>query len=353
MRCSTKCAVLFLAVVLSGGVAPTWAQDSDPLAYVTIMEGGRATRGANGAPFESEPGMFSDKGNGLFSGDSIVTTSDGTAVVSLPACGAVVYVAPSSELRVDALPVVDKSIPTALTLLDGRAYVTTRRSLDRWVVIAGSAANGRGYTMSKGASLSVDAGPDGVTFAVATGAATYFEGDVPEGSPVSESGELTGENGLDVAAGQRITTGGQVEAITEKVDEWSYGAQRERASSAVYRFGLDNGTRWVEAAESGDFTPVRLAEGATALPFGGGELEAEFRFDQPRSTVVSPAPRAQSRVVTAGVSSPVRALLESRRPTSVVVGQRLARTRIIGSPGTQGGPIRVNPNAEVLIRLPR
>ena len=322
------------------------------MAYVTVVSGSGATRGSGGPAFPMGPRGFSDGASGLAAGESVATLDGGTAVVSLPDYGVVVHLEESSEFSLNELPVLDNCIPVSLTLTNGSAYVTRRRADERWLLVAARGGAG-GYTMSKGASLTVSADAAGVTFVAVRGDALLFSGDVPQGMLVDESGELKDSAGVLLPEGHHVDTRRQLEPSPEVPAALSESTAAGHMGDALYALALRASSNWVERAEKGDFTPVRgAARGAPGM-FPPEGLAPGFTFDQPRSAVVSPAPRTGTQPLRGQAASPVRALLETRIPTSVVVGQRLARTRIIGSPGTSAGPIRVNPNVEPLIRLPR
>ena len=341
------------AVVSLGVPTLAEAQDAEPVAYVTVVSGSGATRGESGPAFPREPGAFSDALSGLATGESVKTLDGGAAALALPDYGITVHLEESSELLLKALPVLDNAVPVSLTLIKGRAYVVQRQGDVRWLLVAGDCDAGRGYTMSKGASLAVSVDSTGIAFAAVWGDVLFFDGDVPAGALVKETGELVDTSGVSVPEGHHISTQRELKPAPEIPDALSGSAARSWLSDALYGFGLHAGEKWVERAERGDFIPVRgVARGAPEM-FAPEGLAPELTFDQPRQAVVAPAPRAGMQPTRVQALSPVRALLETRRPTSVVVGARLARTRIIGSPGTSPGPIRVNPYVEPLIRLPR
>ncbi|MHC5112543.1 MAG: hypothetical protein ACYTHJ_22005, partial [Planctomycetota bacterium] len=120
------------------------------------------------------------------------------------------------------------------------------------------------------------------------------------------------------------------------------------SGDALYALGIRAGETWVERAEQGDFTPVRLAASAptSVLPQGG--LGPQYAFDQARANIVASLPTSLRTPVRTQGANPARALLQSSRPTEVVIGSRLARTRIIR--GRNGG-IGVNPSVDPLFRL--
>jgi hypothetical protein len=345
--------VLVSVAVLLGVAGVGRAQEGVPVAYVTLVDGAGAIRVESGTAFAAEPRLFSDSTSGLSTGESIRTLEGGAATVVFPDFGIVVRLEESSELLLGELPVLDKAVPVSLTLLKGQAYVARRLDDARWLMVAGKSDAGAGYTMSKGGSLTVRSGPAGVAFAAFRGEVVFFDGDVPAGTLVKENGELLDATGIALPEGHHVDSRMGEEPVGEIPGVMSAKQARGRMGDSLYALGVRATENWVERAEKGDFTPVRgVSRGAPDI-FPSEGLAPELTFDQPRSAVVSPAPRVATQPLRAQGVSPVRALLETRRPTSVVVGQRLRRTRIIGSPGASPGPIRVNPSVEPLIRLPR
>jgi hypothetical protein len=333
-------------------------QRAEPVAYVTVVSGAGATRAEPGpdgvAPsFPSNGKIFSDVLSGVAVGQGVVTLEGGAALVALPDHATAIYLDQDSELRLGSLPGLDNAVPVSLTLLKGRAYVVHRESDARWLLVAAKSDLGDGYTMSRRGALVLSADSTGVGFAALRGEVLFFEGDVPAGALLDRNGEPAVEGGGRLPEGHHLTTRGRLTPTSGIPDALSGSAIRARLSQATYAFGLRVGERWVEDAEKGDLTPVRgTGRGAPSL-FPAEGLAPGFAFDQPRSAAVAPAPRVSTQPLRAQAVSPVQALLKSGRPASVVVGQRLKRTRIIGNPGTSAGPIRVNPNVEPLIRLPR
>lgn len=354
MFCLKQMYVAAIAAAVPLGVSTVGhAQEMEPVAYVTVVTGAGATRGASGPAFPTEPGGFSDERSGLAVGERVHTLDGSAATLVFPASGIVVRLEQSSELSLNALPVVDNALEVSLTLLRGRVYVARRQSDTRWLLVAGTCDAGRGYTMSRGGAISVSVDADGVAFAAVRGDVVFFKGDAPAEAPVDQAGELTDTTGIPLPEGHHVTTRMRYEPAPAIPETLRGPVAAGALAGTLYALGLQASEEWVERAEQGDFTPVRAVSRGTPELFAPEPLGPELTFDQPRSPIVAPAPRAGVQAVQTQGVNPVRALLETRRPTSVVVGQRLARTRIIGSPGTSPGAIRVNPNAELLIRLPR
>ena len=231
-----------------------------------------------------------------------------------------------------------------------RQCIDARRPDDnRWLLVSGESAAKPGYAFSRGASLAVTVHDEGAVFAVVSGEAACFAGQVPDGPLVDASNRLIAQPGVDVREGQSVSTKALAQPRPDRVSSlMAAGMDRD-----IYALGLKASAQWVRDAERGDFTPVRGASRAAAEVLRG-EISMELAFDQPRSIVAAPAPRIVTQPMRpTAVTSMVQQRLRSGVPTSVVIAQRIRRTRIIGSPGTQGGQIRFNPQAEQLIRLPR
>jgi len=328
------------------------AQDDAPIAYVTSVAGEGAVRGSTGDSFPVAPELFSDEANGLSVGETIDVRPGGQANILFPEHGTVIGLGESCKLRLSALPVVDGVIPAALTLLNGKAIVATKPDSRRWLAITGSSGAGKVFLLFTGGVMTIQAGAEGVTFAVSSGEAWLFGGGIPNVPLADASGQIRAQGGVRIAPGESTSTM-VIGAKKEIPGALSASANMASATASVYDFGLSSASRWVKEAERGDFTPVRTSSRGAETMFASEASLAGLSFDQPRTSVVTPASSNAPRAVQTVLANPVRALQESRRPTSVIIGSRLARTRIIGSPGTASGAIRVNPQVEPLIRLPR
>lgn len=338
---------LALSASLSvGGIAVAQTDEEGPIVFVTAASPvSGATRGVSGPPFPTLRGSFTDEDNGVLVDQSVVTLDDATASLMLPAHGTVVRLGPGSELVVGNWNNREIDVPVTLTLLKGQAYIL-RRNTDGWLALAVRSGVDSGYALSKSRAMVLTSGDAGVGIDVLEGVATWFDGPIPGAALIDESGEPVERTGVLVREGQHISQTGVTEPIPEGL------SQRIAADTGrgLFAFGVAQGAQWIEDAERGDFTPVRAAARGTAQ-FFRAKFATELAFDQARSVVAAPSPRAVTRPVRTATQNPVRALLESGLPTNVIVGQRLRRTRIIGSPGTAGSQIRANPNAEQLIRL--
>ncbi len=343
-----------VAVALVSTAAPAQSESADRAAFVTVV-GQRGEVMHVDAAGESRiaPDVFSREQNRIGPGERVRTTSQGSAALVLPAYGAVVYLEGSSELRLMEPSAPDSGVSVFLLLTKGRAAVIRRSGHVEWLLVAAEAeAPGvAGYTLSKGASLFVEAGAHGVTFAARAGNAWYYAGPVPAGALIDASGEPADQSGVQLPQGQRIST----QAPPRPVPDGEAGmVVPPQLDIDMWTFARAQGNQWLEQAERGDFTPVRGA--ARAAPeMLRAELEPSLKFDQPRPVLVAPAARAVTRAIQAA-RSPAQTLVESDIPGTVIAAQRFRRSRIIGSPGTtagRAGALTINRAAELPIRLRR
>lgn len=347
MKCSPLGrAVAAMAVLLVSN--NTWGQPdaSEPLGYVTALTGGGATRGADGEPFEIGRFLTAEK-NWIRDGESVVTLDDGEAVVMLPDYGTAVRLAASSELVLTWRGDLSNDVPIKLTLRRGRASMLRRATDERWIVLEAVGPQSRAYTISKQASLTVAVDADGVSFGSVAGSASFFSGDIPDERLVDDTGQLIDQPDQQIGEGMSIST---QQPDVPVADDDNRMAAMKNMDDNLYRFGLDRSTKWVESAEQGDFTPVR-AEAQGAEEFLSAELSSGVAFDQARSQVIAQTRGSTTQPLRVPSRSVAEGLLASGVPTSVIVGQRLKRSRIIGNPGTATGQIRFNPQAQQLIRL--
>ncbi|HUU83094.1 MAG TPA: hypothetical protein VM243_06270, partial [Phycisphaerae bacterium] len=210
-----------------------------------------------------------------------------------------------------------------------------------------------GYILSRGASYAVEVTSRDVILAVSSGEALYFDGP-PPADLIDENGEPTPPDAMAAGAGRRLLPMRQPGPVA---DTNMIPTAISRMDRTLYAFALDKGAQWVERAEQGDLTPARGASRGAQRLFAGEVGVPRTTFDQPRSQTVAAAPRVTTtplRTVTPTqpiVQNTATRLIQSHVPTSVVVGSRLRRSRIVGNPGTTGGVV-VNPQLEELIRLP-
>jgi len=322
----------------------------EPVAVVTAQSGGGARRGGTDEAFPVAAGMFSLDDNGLAPGDSVITAADGTAVVLLPEFGVVIRLGPASELSVEALSSLEGHVNVAPVLRRGSALLLQRHSDERWLAIGGESDPAAAYALVRGGSVAVSAEAGRVSFSAGGGEVICYRGALPATPLLDATGAPADQTGTVLPAGQSVSS----EDLRRIAPDNGAAAATEAMAVGLFDFGLSSGTFWIQRAEQGDFTPVRASERG-AFEVVRGQLTAGMAFDQPRSALVTPAPRILSQPIRTVPTAPslTQALLESGIPTSVVVGQRIRRTRIIGNPGTTSGQIRFNPNAEQLIRLPR
>ena len=336
----------------AGGGAQS--EPEDLAAFVTVVGGAGAVRVEAEAPVRItvEGYSFELERNRIALGEGVRTYPDGSAVLILPYYDAVVYLEGSSELRIAEPAMPGSGIDLIVRISTGRVWVIRKPGNERWLLIAGGkggAAAPAGYTLSKGASLFVEADSRGVTFAVRSGEGRFFRGQVPAAVLIDASGQLADRTGELLSEGHRVSTqdpaGPAPDADAATLVAGGFSADTDK-------FALARSAHWLQEAERGDFTPVR--GGARASPrLLAVELEPTLAFDQPRPVFTAPAPRAAPSPVRVTLS-PSQALIESGVPGSVVAGQRFRRSRIIGSPGAGGtGALIVNPAAELQIKFGR
>jgi hypothetical protein len=343
----------WLAIAIAAaGVGPVFGQADQlpPVAFVTAVTGGGATRGDDGPQIEPQSGRFSDETCGLRIGESVFTADDGTAVVTLPEFRAMVHLDASTELKIISAGLGENDVPVGLELIRGTAYILRSGSQDKWMLVTASTRQGEGYVLSKDASLQITATRTDAAFACTRGQATFFAGKPPEGALIDAQHAIIADTGIALPTGHRIAVS-EPDLTTPDVET---GDRADGSiSNDLYAFGLSQSGGWVRSAEAGDFTPVRGSSRAAAEAFSAEIGVQQQAFDQPRGQVVSAAPANVTRAVTSNPISTAQTLIQSGIPTSVVIGQRLRRSRVIGNPGGAGtGGLRVNPNVEQLIRLP-
>lgn len=345
---SICCAGLTLVAL----AAPLAAQQGGggPVAVVTALRGDGAARGEAGEPIRmfDGGGRFQPSAASLKLDEKIVTGPEGGATLSLTNRETVIHLSHQTTCSFFTHRGLADDVGGFAHVHHGRAEVLSKRSDNRWMVTAGGNGPSGGYMLSQGASFVVQVEGDVVTISVIQGEGWAFRGAIPAGTLLDESGAPRDHGGVRIAAGQRVVLGA-AEAEPDAQADATRGGERRRQD--VYAFALTCGGNWLHRAEQGDFTPVR-GESRGPSDLVRGEVSTELAFDQPRTPVLATVPRVVTQPLRSALVNPARALIESGIPTSVVVGQRLRRTRIIGNPGTTG-PIRVNPNVEPLIRLPR
>lgn len=347
MICMLRRFVLAALAILSVP-ATSWGQadPSKPLAFVTAVTGGGATHGVDGRPFEFGEFLTAAE-NGVKDGESVVTTANGTALLTLPGFGTAVHLAPSTEVVLSTRPDLANHVPVKITVRSGQVLMIRRTADERWIALEAVGPTGRAFTVSKQASLTAAVSDEGIVFGSVEGTAAFFSGNMPDEPLVNEAGNLIDRPDQLIEPGTSLRTK-QLEQPVR--DDENRTAALNSMNENLYNFGVHHSAKWVADAEEGDFTPVR-AEARSTPEFFGSELSAGLAFDQPRSSVVS----ASSGPTTTPLRTPTRSiaegLLASGVPTSVIIGQRLKRSRIIGNPGTASGAIRFNPQAEQLIVL--
>ena len=347
MICMSRACILVAMMVVSfPGASWGQADPSEPLAYVTALTGGGATHGVGGRPFEFGEFLTADE-SGVKDGESVVTAADGTALLTLPGFGTAVLLAGSTEVVLSNRTDLARYVPVRITVRSGRAFMIRKQADDRWIAFEAVGPTGRAYTVSKQASLTAAVSQEGIVFGSVEGQAAFFSGAMPDDPLVNEAGSLIDRPDQMIEPGTSLRT----QQLQKPVrDDDNRTAALNDMDKNLYNSGIQHGGRWVADAEEGDFTPVR-AEARSTPEFFGSELSAGLAFDQPRSSVVSSTSGATTEPLRVPTRSVAEGLLASGVPGSVIIGQRLKRSRIIGNPGTASGSIRFNPQAEQLIIL--
>jgi len=344
----TSAAVSALVSALTISVAAR-GQEADA-AFVTVLAGSGAERltGEGATPIDGAD--FSVDQNQLAPGDGLRTLApDGTAVVVLPGLDAMAYIEPASEFRLEAPLVSDGGVSLMIRIITGRATIVQKATSKHWLVIAGGSKT-RGpaaYTLSKGAVVFIEASAEAVTFASRRGQALLYQGLVPAAKLIDASGAPADASGVALAQGQRLT----VRAADQPGAERDSGrAVPETLAENVEAFAMRHGTQWLEAAEKGDFTPVRgAARGAPELLSGG--FEPALVFDQPRPVLTTTTSRPADTAIRTALD-PAQALSQSGAPGTVVAAQRFRRSRIIANPGTsRTGALVFNPSSRLPFEL--
>ncbi len=340
--------LVILVNVLSVAAVLAQSDGGSPVAYVTAVSGEGATRGSNGAAFTNEQEYFSDRNSGLSVGESVVTGEDGAAVLFFPEYQIVAHLSGGTELQVSSASGLRDDVRVALNVVRGRAQIVRSSTDKRWLLIQGGTAAQLGYTLSQGGSLVVEASSAEVSFAVVAGRAFFFSAGIPGGALIGADRMPIDATGKELSVGQRVST--LAPAGVGEEAEMAHTAFAEM-NHDLFAFAVQQSGQWVESAEKGDFTPVRPEAAGAAQAFNVQVGIERQSFDQPRQAVTTPVTRATVSTLQAQVNVAQR-LLGSGIPSSVVIGQRIRRSRIIGNPGTAGtGQLRFNPFAEQLIRL--
>ncbi len=337
---------LICAALLFACVEPSAAQrrGEAPVGYVTVVTGDGATRGESGPAFPQAAGEFNQRASGVSAGESISTLPGASAVIWLPAYRIAVHMNSDSLVSLPEIPGLADHVAVSVAVQRGRVHVVRSPSDNAWLLVSAGTEEAFGYTLSKGASLVVEAVEFEAAFTVSRGdEALFFEGPVPSEGLIGGEGEPLDDSGTSLSEGQRVST--QVPTVTES--RASASAAWDQTEGDLYVFALDQGGQWVARAEEGDFTPVRAEAAATPRTFGAEVGIPRQAFDQPRTVVTSPVTRTTVSTTVTAQRSAVENLLASQIPGSVVVGQRIRRSRIIGTDRRIG----FNPFAEQLLLL--
>ena len=337
---------------MAAGVLCSWAnaqpREGDTVGFVTVLVGGGATLGAGGPAYSDDAGKFRESTHGVRVGERVVTGPIGSAVVYLSAYGIVIHIGPDTEVSFAAMTGLSNEVPVVVRVFRGRAQAVRKAADKAWFLFAGGSGTSGGYTLSKGASQIVEVDAESMSVTSTGGEVLFFEGSPPGGALIGDDGEPIDRTGVLVGQGQRVS-----QRVPEvKPEPATADAAWGRVLGDMYAFAVHQSGQWVEQAEQGDFTPVRSQPSGAARDLGVQVGETRQSFDQPRTTVTTPISNVTVSAVTTGQVNTARALLGSQIPSSVLIGQRIRRSRIIGNPGTTGsGQIRFNPSAEQLLLL--
>jgi hypothetical protein len=253
--------------------------------------------------------------------------TDGSKLSTSPANRVAVYLAagrgPDAEVGLyiepeSALGVVASTpaIPWHLSVEKGSLLVRFTARVDTRVPLIVSTAAGWAR-VQPGSMVWVNAAAGAPRFRLVEGAATQFDGQVPQQNTAT-------------------MPGGQV--LAPQAD--SRGAAMALVKRLLQARTAEAGAAWIKYASQGELVPQ--PKGATV----------SARSEHVRVTAVTPPAVAPSTTSTLPISATVtpamtqaQLLLSSQSPASVLVGARLERTRIVGNPGTAGtsSGLRFNP----------
>ncbi len=316
--------------------APVVAQEEDPsLAGVVTAVSDKVQKiQADGETVELVGG------DQVFFDDKLVTPASGGVWLALREKRGVVQLGGETTARFLSVDADGQPVSMQMVVERGRATLMTRSSdARRLVVVAGDPATG--YALVSGGSLTVDAGANLVTLSARSGDVLVYKGALPE------AGALTADGAPAVAAVLTLAPGESVN-LADLARSPAVAAS-DADGAGLYAMGLRKADQWVAKAEQGDFTPQRVeARGGSGTFLE--QASTGFSFDQARPPVAVTT-RANTFVVSNVRVNPAEALVGSRVPTSVVVGARFLRTRIIGNPGTGESSLSANPFAGRLIVL--
>lgn len=335
-----KSSMVWLAVA-AFFVAGEFAATAQPTGVVTVTANAAISR--SGQPPIAVPLIFRLADREVVAGDEVVTLANGSAVVRFADYGTVVNLWPESKLLLENIPPRAKHVALGLRLGQGTAVLTRKASGLGLVALVGDTGQVQGHVLLEEGSVVVSVVGSKVVVESLQGSARFINGPLPDAPLAQGEGQV-------LSAGQQVTVGadevpmpvppGRAEDVWRQIHE------------ITYAFGVKRSTQWIEQAEKGDFTPVRSEESRAEPEIVGTDFAPPQRFDQPTQLAAVSTIQATSVQSLRTVISPVQGLVESGIPGSVIAGQRFRRSVIIGNPGTSGGgPITVNPAAELLIRL--
>ncbi|UCC28853.1 MAG: hypothetical protein JSU86_11700, partial [Phycisphaerales bacterium] len=297
-----------MAVALLTVAAAAQPESVETEAFVTVIGGRGEVMRVYAEGTSKITREFSFDTNMIGPGEGVRTAEDTTAVLVLPGYGAVVYLEETSELRLEEPAVPETGVDLLVILVKGRASVIRKPGNVHWLVVAAEAEapETKGFTLSSGASLFVEARAEGVVFATRAGEAWYYSGQVPANRLIDPSGELIDKSGVAVPQGQRVSTQAPIRPVP---DEEAAIVVPTRLHDDMGDFALTQSHLWLEKAEQGEFTPVRgPTRGAPKVL--GAEFEPSLAFDQPRPALAARVPRPRRRAVQTTIS-PAQTFVES------------------------------------------
>ena len=335
-----RSSMVWLAVAcffFAGEIAAT----AQPTGVVTMTS--NAAIGRSGQPPSLVPLVFRLTDRRVGAGDEVVTLANGSAVVRFADYGTVVNLWPESKLLLENIPPRAKHIALGLRLGQGTAVLTRKASGPGLVAIVGDSGQVQGHILLEEGSVVVSVVGTQVVVETLQGSVRFIDGPLLDAPLAPGVGQV-------LSAGQQMTAGGEEAPMPvapgRAEDVW------RRIHESTYAFGVKRSTQWIERAERGDFTPVRSEESRAEPELVETDFTPPQAFDQPTSLAAVTTIQATSVQSLRTVISPVQGLVESGVPGSVIAGQRFRRSVIIGNPGTSGGgPLTINPAAELLIRL--
>ena len=309
------------------------AQDEDPTLAATVSAvAGKVEKKA----LDGETKLLGG-GDQVFYDENLTIPTDGDIWLTLKEKRGAVHLAAGSSAHFLPVEVAGQLVSLQLLVEKGQATLIMRAGDDRRLVVS-TGVDG-GYAVVRGGAATAEVSDAGAFITAQSGEVLVFKVAVPKGGPLGADGTPLNPSAMTLPPGERV-------AVANLAKSQSAATV---AGEGLYAMGLRTADAWVERAEQGDFTPQRVEARGGGESFVG-QTSTEFSFDQARPPVAVTT-RAVSTIVTNVRANPAEALVASRVPASVVVGQKVFRTRITGSPGTGGSGISANPNVRTLIDI--